>query len=541
MNKEPETSMKMKHLFLLILSLLTFISPLRAESGLSPVTAQLLKKLDQVVENKLTYREKREESLNEEKQKALQLTGEARQQVYYSLFKGYSRFQTDSAMVYLKKMAQTAPHTPRTAALYQIGRAEIYAVTGSYTEAQALLRQIDLQNLDHGTRLEFYHLSRTLYGWMADFAVLGESQQRLRNLTNTYRDSILLTEPAGINQNIVRADSANVQHRPELALQISIEDTAQAEIHQQTYIFYNMAVAYGLIGNRDKQMQYMARTAIADLENGTTEYEALPRLARLCYEANNTERAYRYLVCSMEDAGFCKARLRSLEASNIFPIIDRAYKKQKAEQEKMTRLLIYGLGLLTLVLVFAVVSLRRQMKRLSQTRKQLAQANGDLEKANKDLRATVRIKEEYIARYLSRCRNYIDTLEEYRRSLLKRFKAHQMEELYKELKSSATVQQEQERFFEEFDNSILNLYPHFVEQFNELLLPEYRITPKGGELLTTELRIFALIRLGVTDSQSIAHFLNYSVATIYCYRSKIRHQTNLSDNNLFEQKVMELG
>lgn len=532
--------MKTKHQLLLILTLLIFISPLRAENGLSPVTTQLLKQLDKVVENKLIYRQKREDNLDRKKQTALKLTGKARQQVYYHIFKEYARFQTDSAMVYLKKMKHSAPDTPQTAALYQIGLAEIYAVTGSYTEAQALLRQIDLQHLNHNIRLEFYHLSRTLYGWMADFAELDESRQKLLNLTNIYRDSILLTEPAGINQDIVRADSANVLLNPKLALQISIGDTAQAEPHQSTYIFYNMAVAYGLLGNRDKQMQYLARTAIADLKNGTTEYEALPRLARLCYDMNHTERAYSYLVCSMEDAGFCKARLRSLEASNIFPIIDRAYKKQKAEQDKMNRLLIYGLALLAMVLVVAILSLRRQMKRLSLTRKQLAQANGDLEKANKDLRATVRIKEDYIARYLSRCRNYIDTLEEYRRALLKRFKAHQMEELYKELKSSATVQQEQERFFEEFDNAILNLYPHFVEQFNDLLLPEYRITPKGGQLLTTELRIFALIRLGVTDSQSIAHFLNYSVATIYCYRSKIRHQTNLSDNNLFEQKVMTL-
>ena len=531
----------MKTIYTLLTLLIFFISvsPLSAQKNINSTTAQLLKELDQIVEEKLTYRDLREKGLNAEKLKAHRQTGIEKQRTFYRIFKSYARFQTDSAMVYLNKMVQTPPLSPKLEALHRIGRAEIYAVTGSYPEARILLQQVNTQELDHDTRLEFFHLSRTLYGWMADFAVLPETKESMQQLTATYRDSILMEELPGVNRNIVLADSALVNHLPQVALKLSIADTAKAQEHERTYIHYNMAVAYGLLGNKELQMQYMARTAMADLKSGTTEYEALPRLAHLCYEANHLERAYRYLVCSMEDASYCKARLRSLEASSIFPIIDRAYKKQEMERQKMTRILIYGLCALALVLVLMVLSLRSQMRRLSVTRKQLALANEKLEGVNKNLIATAKVKEEYIARYLGRCRSYIDALEEFRRSLLKRFKAHQMEELYKELKSEETIQHEQERFLEEFDNAFLNLYPNFVEQFNALLLPEHHIEPKGGELLTTELRIFALIRLGVTDSQRIAHFLNYSVATIYCYRSKIRNKA-IGDKATFEQQVMEL-
>lgn len=531
----------MKHTFLIsILFVLLGSLPLGAQIQTSPATQNLLRTLDEMVTNKAVYRQRYEETLEKEKEAAQHLVGIEKQKAYHRIFKQYARFQTDSAAVYLDKMSRIPPLNENLKYLQRIGKAEIYAVTGNYAEAKDLFRQANSNKMEPATRLEYYHLCRTLYGWMADFTVQPTIKQKLTRLTHLYRDSILMHEPPGINRNIVRADSANVFHLPDLALQISLSDTANAGRNELTFIHYNMAVAYGQKGNKDKEMYYYALTAIEDIRKGTAEYEALPRLAQLCYEANQIDRAYRYLVCTMEDASFCKARLRTVEVSNIFPIIDRAYKKEAAHRTKITHILIYGLGALALLLVVAIFNLRNQMMRLSATRKQLALANKQLESSNRNLLATDKVKEEYIARYLDRCRSYIDTLESFRRSLLKRFKSHQMDELYKDLKSEETIQGEQKRFFEEFDNTFLNLYPHFVEDFNALLIPEGQIHPKGGELLTTELRIFALIRLGVTDSHRIAHFLNYSVATIYSYRSKIRNKA-LNDKNTFEDNVMNIN
>ena len=513
--------------------------PSTAQEQISSRTLNLLEELDHMIENKSMYRKAYEKRLDQQKEECRKLEGKEKQNALHRIFKAYARYQTDSASVYLEKMAQTPPFDEHLTYLQRMGQAEIYAVTGNYTDAELLFKQVDAQQLEPTIRLEYYHLNRTLYGWMANFSIQPQSRKKLTELTNLYRDSILMHEPPGINRDIVRADSANINHLPELALSLSIADTALAQNNEEIYIHYNMAVAYGQMGKRDLQMYYLALTAIQDIKNGTAEYEALPRLAQLCYEEEQLDRAYRYLVCTMEDASFCKARLRTIEVSNIFPIIDRAYKDQEAERNRIAHMLIYGLCSLAFLLVIVVFYLRQQMLRLSSTRKELALANTKLQDSNKNLIATDKVKEEYIARYLDRCRNYIDTLELFRRTLLKRFKAHQMEELYKDLKSEETIHREQERFFEEFDNTFLNLHPNFVQKFNALLQPDAQIEPKGGEMLNTELRIFALIRLGVTDSQRIAHFLNYSVATIYSYRSKIRNKS-LGDKNEFEQQVMNI-
>ena len=158
---------------------------------------------------------------------------------------------------------------------------------------------------------------------------------------------------------------------------------------------------------------------------------------------------------------------------------------------------------------------------------------------NDELEQTGKIKEVYIARYLDRCVIYLDKLELYRRSLAKMAMASRIDDLFKAIKSEQFIRDERKDFYNEFDKSFLELFPHFIPSFNKLLIEEGRIYPKSGELLTTELRIFALIRLGVTDSNKIAHFLGYSLATIYNYRSKIRNKA-IGDKERFEHDVMNL-
>lgn len=172
-------------------------------------------------------------------------------------------------------------------------------------------------------------------------------------------------------------------------------------------------------------------------------------------------------------------------------------------------------------------------------RSELKKANGSLLHVNQELEETGKIKEVYIARYLDRCVIYLDKLGQYRRSLEKLAMASKVEELYRTIKSDQFLREERKSFYQEFDKSFLELFPHFIENFNALLVDGAKFYPKSGELLNTELRIFALIRLGVTDSSRIAHFLGYSLATVYNYRSKIRNKA-LGDKDLFEQKVMSL-
>ena len=172
-------------------------------------------------------------------------------------------------------------------------------------------------------------------------------------------------------------------------------------------------------------------------------------------------------------------------------------------------------------------------------RQNLSLSNEQLRLVNHELAQTGKIKEAYIAHYLDQCVTYLDKLESYRRSLAKLAMASRIDDLFKAIKSEQFIKDERREFYQSFDKSFLELFPHFIASFNDLLLEEERIHPKSNELLTTELRIFALIRLGITDSNAIAHFLGYSLATVYNYRSRMKHRTKV-DKDKFEQVVMNL-
>ena len=265
-------------------------------------------------------------------------------------------------------------------------------------------------------------------------------------------------------------------------------------------------------------------TAISDLQNATREYASLQKLAYLMYGEGDLDRAYKYLNCSMEDAVNCNARLRSFEVAQFFPIIDKAYKEKERKNLRFSQILLTCVSVLSIFLIIAVFYLYRWNKKINTTRRDLRCINKQLQLVNKELAETGKIKEMYIGRYLDRCVSYLDKLEAYRRSLARLAMSSHVEELYKAIKSEQFIHDERKAFYQEFDKSFLELFPDFITSFNALLQPAYQIVPKSNELLTTELRVFALIRLGISDSNSIAHFLNYSLATIYNYRSRIRNK-----------------
>ena len=175
------------------------------------------------------------------------------------------------------------------------------------------------------------------------------------------------------------------------------------------------------------------------------------------------------------------------------------------------------------------------MKKLSLMRKAVSASNEQLQEINKELSQASKIKEEYIALYLNQCVIYLDKLDTYRRSLAKLAMASKLDDLFKTIKSEQFIRDERKNFYNEFDKSFLKLFPHFIKSFNDLMTEEGKLSPKSGEILSTELRIFALLRLGINDSSNIAHFLGYSLATVYSYRSKVRSKA--LDKEKFEELV----
>lgn len=564
--------------FIILLFIIPLLFVARAQSQpqdleLDAPTQALLHTLDDIIQNhKVQYQAQRIKQINQLKAQARNATGYNKYNLYKEIFDLYSHFQTDSAQVYICKMQQLPAY--KTDAVMQatlhVAQAEIMAVSALYAEALNELDKVpqSLISSEHADlRLYYYRVKRTLYGWMCTYYTKSSEQHKLwEEKTMNYRDSLLSVDAVkNMSRDIVMADKYNALRQPEKALKMLKPYSAQAsEATPNPFVCFTLAHAYILSGNRTKAIYYLTLTAIADLRCATCEYQALPMLAQILFDHGDVERAYTYLLCSMEDASYCKAGLRSIEASNIFPIIDKQYKQREKAQRERDHLLMYGLVGLLLILIAMVVYLRKQMLKLRQMRqkqslynKQLSAANQQMHEANEKLQAalqevkrtneelqntysqlrmTDKVKEEYIARYLNRCRMYLDQLAEFRSATLRLIKNRHFEELANQLKRDLNAKAEQTQFYEDFDAAFLTLFPDFVASFNALLQPEHQLSVKKNGLLNTELRIYALIRLGIHDTTRIAHFLDYSTATVYNYRSKIRNKAICSPEE-FESLV----
>ncbi len=570
----------MKRYILLTLILSLFVVQ-HAQSQSQPIefdepTQSLLCTLDDVIMNhKMQYREQRLKQINQLKAQARSATGYNKYNLYKEIFDLYSHFQTDSAQVYICKMRQLPAYKTDVVmqATLHIAQAEIMAVSALYAEALNELDKVprSLINAEHiELRLYYYRIKRTIYGWMCTYYTKASEQHQLwEERTMNYRDSLLSVETIkNLNRDIVLADKYNALGQPQKAINMLKPYAAQAsEATPHPYVCFTLAQAYLLKGNRAKGVYYLTLTAIADLHNATCEYQALPMLAQILFDNGDVERAYSYLLCSMEDASYCKAGLRSIEASNIFPIIDKQYKQREKEQRQRDHVLMYALVALSFVLIGVVLYLRKQMQKLREMRHQQTRNNAELAAANQrmheaneklqaalqevkntneelqntysQLRMTDKVKEEYIARYLNRCRMYLDQLAEFRSSTLRLIKNRHFEEVANQLKRDLNAKVEQTQFYADFDAAFLTLFPDFVSSFNALLQPEHQLTVKKNGLLNTELRIYALIRLGIHDTTRIAHFLDYSTATVYNYRSKIRNKA-ICPPEEFEELVGKL-
>lgn len=503
----------------------------------------ILCELDEVIENKQFYTSRKEKELEEFKQQLkVALDPRLKYELCDKLFNAYLHYQADSSLVYVNRKENLLPllDNPDLESEIIINQAEVMGVMGMYPWASDLLAKIHPKELSSDLLGYYYRTMRAYYGWVADYSSYDKVKHEFLIKTHIYRDSIMLTTPPGTNHDIVMAEKLMVDGNVDKALDILnrlLENNPDSR--QQAFINFILADGYGIKGNTGKQIEKLALTAIVDLKSATKEYASLQKLAYLLYDLGEVDRAYRYLNCSMEDAVSCNARLRYIEVAEFFPIIDKAYKLK----EKRNRTIRYGLlffaSFLSLILIAAVFWLYRWNKKLTVMRMNLSLTNEQLQTVNNELAQTGKIKEVYIAHYLDRCVTYLDKLEAYRRSLAKLAMSSRIDDLFKAIKSEQFIRDERKQFYHEFDKSFLDLFPNFIDAFNALLVEDGRIYPKSNELLTTELRIFALIRLGVTDSNSIAHFLGYSLTTIYNYRSKLRNRAKGSKDT-FEQDVMNL-
>ena len=520
----------------------------------------LLLKLDQAIKERPIYMEQKELKLVElKRQLHRQIPDEERFAILGTLLDEYRSFNTDSALHMAEEREQIAIRLGNREYIdnARMNKADVLGMTGMYKEVMDLMRNIHIDRLPVDIHPYYYHIYRTVYGLMADYAVTAYEKKLYTELTDKYRDSLLLVNKDNLLiHTLIQSDQYNVRNEYDKAIRLLTDYLALQKDYELDVAIcaYTLSESYRLKGDKEKEKEYLIVSAMADMKTAVREYISLRKLAVLLYQEGDIERAYSYVKICMEDAAACNARLRKLEILEIFPIINDAYQQKTEKQQEQMKWALVSISLLSLFLLLAIFYVYKQMKKVAAARREVIDANkrlkelndelhlsnAQLKEANHSIAENSYLKEEYIGRYMDQCSVYLEKMDNYRRSLGKIAATGNVEELYKNIKSSKFIEGELKEFYTNFDNTFLQLFPTFVEDFNALLADDEQISLKAGERMNTELRIFALIRLGITDSVKIAQFLRYSVTTIYNYRTKVRNKA-AGDRDLLEQEVMTIG
>lgn len=442
--------------------------------------------------------------------------------LYDELAANYANFNTDSALFYNSLAHDVAPDA-LCESKSELQRASIYnSSMMMYKEAHEIFRSIAHDSSDSTLRRDYFILGVQLYRNLELLAPDDALRREYAGIKKGFRDSVLKIMP---DEKFIRANELLDAGDAAGALKLFERDASSPDFNPANGAMYHMmARAYGRLGNSDAEREYLALAAKADIENGVREYVALPQLALRLYERGDIDRAYRYMQRSIEDAKACNARVRLFDMTDTLPAISNAYAAgQRSSRIKLGLML----GLVCVLLVITVVSLyyARQRNRL------LSRARAELEEGNRRLAAAGNIREKYVRRFMYLSREYLEKLDGYRARLFKIAAKRNFDALADAIKSPEIVDRTAATFYANFDKAFLELYPDFIEEFNSLLRPEERVRLKSEGELNTDLRIFALMKLGITESAEIARFLHCSQSTVYNYRT--RYRTKAIDKDIF--------
>ena len=456
------------------------------------------------------------------------------------IFDGYLKYDVDSALRYahLKDGIAVEAGDPELRLDAALDLAQRYLISGMYHTALEAVQAVDTSAAGSTGRLaSYYQTLNSIYHGMALAAKDPELSARFRAQELLYqrRSRALLTEDM-LDYYTVNADIEIENGHPERARELMTERLAdeRLSLQDQAIIHYWIAKTYREEGDRDNELKHYAISANCDQQAPVKASRSLIRLSRILYERGDVDRAYTYIVRAYEDATRSDARTALDEINQSQPGIIASYEKLEQRRQRQLKGFLAVTILILAALGFALLRLYRNHKRIGRMQRQILENVDQLKESNQ-------IKDTYLGRYLSMFSEHIDALERYRSGLRVTAKSKDLDDILRVLKSDAYIDTERKTLYDEFDATFLGVFPDFVNQLNGLLREEARIgqdLPPGK--LSNELRIFALIRLGVTESAQIARFLKKSPSTVYNYRVKLRNAA-ACDRDEFEKRLMEIG
>lgn len=532
-----------------ILILLTCASCFNSQA-VSPDLLQVQKELDQVMMKRGEFEQiklERIEGLRDDLFAIGKLS--LKVDILLQLIDEYKKYQIDSAIKYTLELIQVGKALNDDTVFTQgsIFLSSLYSSSGKFIESEQILKDIKRNAVPASLTSEYF---KALVEFNSHYGQLSNNEQYFKR-SEIYRDSLLsILDSTTIDYKIAIATkylyNNNSSKRAESILLNLLEKTNDQQV-ERALIAYLLGVFYKNENDLDKQLIYFARSAIVDVKNVVKDNASLQSLSLSYYEEGDIDKAFLFIQEAINDADFSNVRYRTLENTGFYSIINSSFQKKESDQKRALLVNLSIISVLTILLMVAFFILYLQLKKVKAMRTDLKVANLGLKELNEkllglnlELSESNHIKEEYIAQFFDICSNYINKLDDYRRFILRKFATKEYEDVNKLLKSQDFIKNELDDLYRNFDVIFLNLYPSFIQDFNNLLRAEEQINLKPDELLNTELRVFALIRLGITDSAKIAGFLRYSLRTVYNYRVKVRNKVEGSKDE-FEEKVRVIG
>lgn len=556
-------------MFMLLLAPALLASENALRAGEYKETEALYDSLDNAIAQTAQYVKQREVCIAQLEGKLMKARSPKTQyDLAYALFEEYRSYKNDLAMKYINRCIDLAHKNNN---LQQEGNAKALlafqkSTTGDYAESYNVLKTIDPQQLDSAGLRNYYWAYQHLYGEMTYYANVDFLRKYYREKYEGYiqmAESLLQpTDDRYLQLQETRLrDSGNMKE----ALKINDKRLALAVpgSHEYAIVTFYRAIIYKVNNRTEDACHYLLLSAISDVKLAVMDQGSLWELANLlgvAAKANEQQlaRSYEYIKFAWQSATIFGTPIRSRQIMPVLTTIEENFQKQLATTNRNLKIAICWIVLLVLLVLGLLFYVNKQRQRIAAalhkqklTNRELQNANERLERAvqqlnavneslnqvNGDLNESNKMKEVYIGRFLRLCAVYVDKIETMRKRVIKQVKAR---ELTKLLTMMQTDHEYVGELYDHFDSAFLKLFPNFVEEFNALLKPEERIVLEDDRKLSTTIRIFALIRLGIEDSSKIAEFLHYSVNTIYNYRAKVKNGA-LCDREEFESKVKMIG
>ncbi len=509
-------------------------------------TDSLFDELNRELANKKTYDQNKEQAIQKLK-RSLRATSPNNLQAQFSisakLYDQYKSFQYDSAYVYVTKM-QDISRQLNDKSKYDYSRIKtgfILLSSGMFKETFDNLRGINVKSLDDSVKIEYYSLLTRAYYDLASYDNDKHYTVDYNALANKYIDSaIALSKPDSYDKIYFTGYKKlkNGQIAQSASDFITLLDHHRLTMHQQAIVASTLSNIYATTQNHQQRIDLLIRATIADIKTSTKETVALFWLAQLLYKDGDIANTYVYLQAALDDAEFYGARQRKIQIGTLLPIV--ASEKLNYIEGEKTRFLIYLGSTTALALLVIVVSIMlfKQLNKLKIKEKIIDDKNVQLEKINEKLVEGTKIKEEYIGYFFDVISGYILQLEKLKRGIDMKLTIKKYDDI-QIIIDKINIKKDRDKLFYTFDHVFIKIFPNFITEFNALFNKEDQIWPKEDEVLTTDLRIFALIRMGISDTETIAKILEYSEKTIYVYKMRIKAKA-LIPGEQFDHSIMEI-